>query len=94
MGCAVRLCADADWDCCSVNKTVRGCSAVVCGKDTDGVDAFCCFFFFLMMSRPWLFRMQQHCLLQFKFSSPQKNVNAFVLIGLNLSVSLNSAMLR
>lgn len=45
MGCAVRLSADADWDCCSVNKTVRGCSAVFCAKDTDGVNTlFVCLF--------------------------------------------------
>lgn len=36
-GCAVRLSAAADWDCCSVNKTVRGCNAAVCGReDFDG----------------------------------------------------------
>lgn len=50
------------------------------------------FILFLMMSRPWFFSMQPHRLLHFK-SSSQKNVNAFVLIGFNLSVSVNSAML-
>lgn len=40
LGCAVRPAAAADWDCCSVNKTVRGCSAAVCGwKHYDTVSA-------------------------------------------------------
>lgn len=38
LGCAVRFSAAADWDCCSVNKPVRGCSAAVCGwEDTASV---------------------------------------------------------
>lgn len=77
MGCAVRLSADAGWDCCSVNKTVRGCSAVVYAKDTDSTNALkknnnnnndvsSCFYSF-----------QQFFLLQFKSSRPKILMRAY-----------------
>lgn len=85
----MRLSSDADRDCCSVNKAVRGCSSAVCAEDTDGVTAI------FKMSHPWFFSMQRHCRwLQSKCSGPllKEHVSVFGLIVFSLSP--NSAMLR